>query len=63
MTSIGLSTTIPKVFEPTGKNITINSLRHIFISENISGDFLTEKTAISEAMHHSVSTQEKYRLK
>lgn len=63
MTSVGLSTNLPKVFEPIGKNININMLRHIFISENISGDFITEKQEISDSMHHCISTQEKYRLK
>jgi len=63
MTSVGLCTNIPKTFEPSGKNITINSLRHIFISENISGEFISEKAVISEAMHHSTATQEIYRKK
>lgn len=63
MTAMGLSTNLPKVFEPSGKNITINILRHIFISENISGEFISEKEVISDAMHHSTAMQEKYRLK
>ena len=58
MNAGGLSAIMPKVFEPTGKYININQVRHIFISENISGDYISEKKPIAELMMHNISMQD-----
>lgn len=61
-TANGLGKYITKVFEPTGKNIGVNMLRHIFISEKFSPE-LNEKQEVAKKMGHSVSTQELYSKK
>ena len=63
MNAGGLSAIMPKVFEPTGKYVNINLLRHIFISENISGDYISTKKPIAELMMHNISMQDNYRMK
>ena len=63
MDSNGLSAVIPKVYESTGKHVTINLIRHIFISENISGDYISTKQPIADLMMHSISMQDSYRMK
>jgi len=57
----GLSKYITKVFEPTGKKITANLLRHIYISEFMTGPSLKEKAELGEKMGHSTNTQELYK--
>ena len=63
MDSAGLSAIVPKVFEATGKHIGINQLRHIFISENIEGDYISTKQPIADKMMHNISMQDNYRMK
>lgn len=57
----GLSKYILKVFEPTNKKITANLLRHIYISEFMTGPSLKEKEELGEKMGHSTNTQELYK--
>jgi len=60
---ISLAANMHKVFEPTGKHITINLLRHVYVTENLSGPFLDEKKEMADKMMHDVSMQDKYRVK
>ncbi len=63
MTSNSLGKYITKVFEPTNKKITGTLIRHIYISEFLTGPSLQEKENLSELMHHNVNTQQLYRKK
>ena len=54
----GLGKAITRIFKPTGKNITINLLRHIFISNNVDMDALKKAENLAEDMMHSTSTQQ-----
>ena len=54
----GLGKLISKVFAPTGKNITINLLRSIYISENVDLDVVKKNAKIADAMMHSTSIQQ-----
>ena len=63
MNSNQLSKYITKVFSPTGKKITANSLRHIYISEKHPVEVNDSKQKTANKMLHSVSTQEKYAKK
>ncbi len=58
----GLGKYITKVFEPTGKKLGVNMLRHIFISEKFTPQ-LNEKQEIAKKMGHSVDMQELYAKK
>ncbi len=60
MTSNQLSKYLNKVFEPTGKKISANMLRHIFISENFPVKTELKKAIIADRMFHSVKTQSQY---
>ena len=60
MTSNQLSKYLNKVFEPTGKKISANMLRHIFISENFPVKTELKKAVIADRMFHSVKTQSQY---
>ncbi len=57
----GLSKYITKVFEPTNKKITANLLRHIYISEFMTGPSLKEKEELGDKMGHSTNQQELYK--
>jgi len=63
MNSNQLSKYISKVFSPTGKKITANMLRHIYISEKHPVEVNDSKKQTADKMLHSVSTQEKYSKK
>ena len=59
-----LSAIISKIFEPTGKHVTLNLLRHIFVSDFLEADkFIEEKKEVADKMMHSTATQELYRKK
>ena len=60
MTSNKLSKYITKVFQPTGKKITINTIRHIYISEKHPVSVNENKKKTADLMGHSVNTQEAY---
>ena len=63
MTSNGLGKYITKIFKPTGKNITLNLLRNIYVSENIDLEAVKKAKEIASAMDHSESTQKSVYLK
>jgi len=56
----GLSKMLMLITNPLGKRISVQMLRHIFISENIKQPTLTAKKALADKMCHSVSVQEVY---
>ena len=53
----GLGKMITKVFAPTKKNITINLLRSIYISENVNIDAIKASEKMANDMMHSTSVQ------
>lgn len=63
MNSNQLSKYINKVFEPTGKKINANLLRHIYISEKFPVEKNNEKAEVADKMGHSVETQNSYAKK
>jgi len=60
LSSNGLSKMITKVFASTNKHITLNLIRHIYISENIDIETINKSKQLASAMHHGVEMQEKY---
>jgi len=60
LSSNGLGKLIPKVFETTNKHITLNLIRHIYISENVDLDAINKAKKLAEDMLHSSSTQVDY---
>jgi len=63
MSSNQLSKYINKVFAPTGKKITANLLRHIYISTKFPVEETSNKKAVASKMGHSVDTQGTYAKK
>ena len=61
LTKNALGHLLKRVFEPTGKKISINMMRHIVISEFDTGPKITEKMAMAEKMCHSTGTQAEYK--
>jgi len=61
MSSNGLTKFIIKTFEPSGKKISANILRHIYISEYLTGPSLKDKLDLADKMGHNTNTQEKYK--
>ena len=55
-----LSKYIVKVFSPSGKHITLNLLRHIFISENVDLEKIKKEKETAEKMMHSSDMQKDY---
>ena len=51
---------ITKAFSFTGKKITLNLLRHIYISQSIDLDAIQKAKELAKSMHHSSFTQEMY---
>jgi len=62
MSANGLGKEIKKIFSGLGKNISVNMLRHIFISEKYPNQN-TEKEDDAKKMGHSVAMQGKYSKK
>jgi len=60
MTANVLSKAITKAFLPSGKNISLNMLRKIYISEHIDLDIIKKRKELADAMGHSVDTQTTY---
>ncbi len=60
LTANGLGKLITKTFKGTGKNITLNLLRHIFISENVDLEAVKHNKKLAEEMLHSEGMQEDY---
>ena len=63
MTANGLGKYITKIFKPTGKSITLNLLRNIYVSENIDLEAITKAKEIANSMDHSQSIQQSVYLK
>ena len=63
MSSNGLGKYIKKTFAPTGNEITINMIRHIFISEKFPAEKEDEKEEVAGKMMHSVNIQRAYAKK
>ena len=63
MSSNQLGKYITKVFKPSGKNISVNLLRHIFISEKFPAEKEDEKEDVASKMLHSKATQGTYSKK
>ena len=63
MSSNQLSKYINKVFEPTGKKVSANLLRHVYISEKFPVEKNKEKEDIADKMAHSIETQNTYAKK
>ena len=63
MTSNGLGKYITKIFKPTGKSITLNLLRNIYVSEHLDLDAITKAKEIASAMDHSQSIQQSVYMK
>ena len=59
LSSNGLGKLITKVFAPTEKNVTINLLRSIYISEKVDIDAVKKNKNIADDMMHTVNTQQK----
>ena len=64
MTSVDLTKYIPLAFgEYSKKNITLNLLRHIYISENVqlkSIEQIKKEKDIADVMGHSLAIQQTY---
>ena len=58
-----LTKMIPLIFKNTKKHITINLLRHIYISEKFPPELEEEKQEIASLMGHSVDMQKVYSKK
>ena len=62
MTANGLGKELKKTFESSGKNISVNMLRHIYISEKYPNKD-DEKKEDAQKMGHSIEMQGKYSKK
>ena len=62
LSSNGLGKELKKTFEPTGKNISVNMLRHIYISEKYPNQN-DQKNKDAKLMGHSVEMQSQYSKK
>ena len=60
LTNNAMGHLMKRVFEPTGKKISINMMRHIVISEFDTSPPIKEKEALAEKMCHSTGTQSLY---
>tara|TARA_R110002074_G_scaffold89344_1_gene196398 strand:- start:41 stop:967 length:927 start_codon:yes stop_codon:yes gene_type:complete len=60
ITSNGLGKLITKAFDFTGKKITLNLLRHVYISSKIDLDAIKASKKMAEDMMHSIGMQEDY---
>ena len=60
MTSNTLGKFINVVFSPLGKNITLNLIRHVFISERVDLTSLHNNKLLAHNMGHSIQLQEDY---
>lgn len=60
ITSNAFGKVIPKVFEATGNKITINIIRHIWVSESVDHEILDFNQELQNAMCHSAEMQKQY---
>jgi hypothetical protein len=59
----GLGKYIKVLFKKTGKEVTVNLLRNIYVSEHINIDVLKKNQEIADSMNHSTGTQQSVYLK
>tara|TARA_R110000823_G_scaffold41998_1_gene110237 strand:+ start:746 stop:1624 length:879 start_codon:yes stop_codon:yes gene_type:complete len=55
-----LGKAIPIIFKETGKNVTLNIIRHVYISEQVDLEALKKFQEIAKSMMHSQSMQQEY---
>lgn len=60
MTRNSLGKTLPKIFAPSGKHVSLNLIRHMFISENINIDQSKKQKEMADSMMHSGDMQLQY---
>ena len=60
MSRNSLGKQIPIIFEASGKHITLNQIRHIYISENIDIQKTKQQQDLAKNMMHSTGTQLNY---
>ena len=60
MTRNSLGKTIPKIFDSTGKHVTLNLIRHIHVSENVDIAKTKAQNELAKQMMHSTGTQLTY---
>ena len=60
MTSNSLGKAITRIFNIEGKRITLNLIRHVFISENINLERKKKEAELAQAMHHTTDQQTQY---
>lgn len=63
MTANGLGKYIKMLFKSTGKEITVNLLRNIYVSENVDLDVIKKNKEIADAMNHGTAVQQSTYLK
>ena len=51
---------IPMVFKETGKNVTLNIIRHVYVSEKVDLEAVKSFKELAKNMMHSASMQEDY---
>jgi len=60
LTRNALGKIIPTVFESTGKQVSLNILRHVYISEAIDIDAIKAQQELAKNMLHDPETQQQY---
>ena len=60
LTRNALGKIIPQVFESTGKTVSLNILRHVYISESIDIDQIKAQQKLAKQMLHDPETQQQY---
>ena len=63
MSTNGLGKYIHNIFRPSGKEITVNLLRNIYVSQNIDLEAVKKAHKLAEDMNHTVGTQQSVYLK
>lgn len=58
MTSQQLSNRVKQIFKRTGKNVTTNLIRSMYVSERFPRDEMEERKEVADKMGHSVKTQQ-----
>lgn len=51
---------LPEVFEQSGKHVTLNLIRHMYVSENINLDRIKREKELAKQMMHSSGEQQTY---
>jgi len=60
LTRNAMSKMLPEVFEDSGKHITLNLIRHMYVSENINLDRIKKEKELAKNMMHDSGTQQTY---